>query len=155
MDPGHLERRGFVERRQEPGQPPREHGLAGAGRATEQEVVPSGGRDLERATRPLLAADVGEIRAGQRSDAVSGRDGLGLELAAEIRDRLGQVPDRHRLDPGERGLWRRLRGADDPGQPPRRFAPSATAKTPATGRTRPSRASSPWTAWRSSSARGI
>ena len=77
----------------------------------------SGRRDLERTAGSLLAVDVGEVGPGDRSDAVPRWDGLGLELAAEVGDRLGEVPDRHRLDPCERGLGRRLRGADDPRQP--------------------------------------
>ena len=74
----------------------------------------SGRGDLERAAGSLLTVDVGEIGPGGGSDAVSRRDGLRHELAAEIGDRLGQVPDRHRLDPRKGGFGRRLGGADDP-----------------------------------------
>ena len=56
-----------VERRQDPRQAPREHRLAGARRAGEQQVVPAGGGELERAPRPLLAAYVGEVRARRAS----------------------------------------------------------------------------------------
>ena len=49
------------ERRQDRGQPRREHRLAGAGRADHQEIVPAGRRDLERALGALLALDVLEI----------------------------------------------------------------------------------------------
>ena len=33
-----------------------------------------------------------------------------VDLAAEVRDHLGEVPHRHRHDPGERSFGRRLRG---------------------------------------------
>ena len=48
-------------------EPPREHRLAGTGRAREQHVVPAGDRDLERSPREVLAADVGQVdRCGAR-----------------------------------------------------------------------------------------
>ena len=53
-----------VERRQEGREASREHRLAGARRADEEQVVAAGGRDLERALRVLLAADLGEVDAG-------------------------------------------------------------------------------------------
>ncbi len=53
------------ERRQDRGEPPGEHGLAGAGRAHHEDVVTAGGGDLEGAPRRRLAAHLGQIdRAG-------------------------------------------------------------------------------------------
>ena len=47
--------------RQDARQPPRQHGLAGAGRADHQQVVPAGGGDLERAPRDTLPAQIAQI----------------------------------------------------------------------------------------------
>ena len=47
---------------QDPGKPAREHGLAGPGRAAQQEVVAARGGDLERAPAEHLPAHVGEVR---------------------------------------------------------------------------------------------
>ena len=69
VDPRHLERLAAGQRGRMPGKTPREHGLPGAGRAREEEVVPAGGGDLERAARPLLPADVGEVRGPRRGRA--------------------------------------------------------------------------------------
>ncbi len=48
-------------RREDPGQPPRQHGLARTGRADHEQVVPTGGRDLECALGVRLAAHVGKV----------------------------------------------------------------------------------------------
>ena len=99
--------------------------------------MPAGRRDLERAARPLLAAHVGEVevaapRAGVRSRATQGSR---LALAAQVRDRLGEVPHRNRLDPGERRLGRRLGGAEDPRKPgpPRALGQRRARRRPAAG----------------------
>ena len=47
-----------------PGQAAGQHGLAGSGRAEEQEVVAAGGGDLERAPGERLAAHVGQVGSG-------------------------------------------------------------------------------------------
>ena len=47
------------------GQAACEHRLPGAGRAGEQEVVRTRGRELERAAAPFLPAHVGEIDCGR------------------------------------------------------------------------------------------
>ena len=49
------------QRRQDRGQPRRQHGFAGAGRADHQEVVAAGRGDLERALGALLALDVAQV----------------------------------------------------------------------------------------------
>ena len=60
-DHADLEDLGRVERREQAGQARREHRLAGAGRADQQEVVAAGRGDLEGALGGLLALDVGEL----------------------------------------------------------------------------------------------
>ena len=112
VDARHLERRRGLERRQQARQAPREHRLARAGRPGEQQVVPARGGDLERAPRALLSSDVREV--GQRRRVVRARrhDRVRLELAAQVGDRVGEVPHRDRLDAGERRLGRRLARAE-------------------------------------------
>ena len=80
VDPHHLERLARLERRQDRGQPPSEHRLARSGRPCQQEVVPAGRCELERATGALLAADVGQV----------GRIGLGL-LVGRLGRRRAQL----------------------------------------------------------------
>ncbi len=48
-DHGHFEKLGRRQRRQDRGQPRRQHRFAGAGRADHQEIVAAGGGDFERA----------------------------------------------------------------------------------------------------------
>ena len=52
----------FGHGRQDAGQAFSQHGLAGAGRADQQQVMAADGGNLQRATRLQLAADVGQIR---------------------------------------------------------------------------------------------
>ena len=108
VDAGHLERRRGLESRQQAGQAPRKHRLARARRPREQQVVPARGGDLERPPRALLSSDVREV--GQRRRVVRARrhDRVWLELAAQVGDRVGEVPHRDRLDAGERSLGGRL-----------------------------------------------
>jgi hypothetical protein len=114
MDPRHLERGVGLERRQDPRQPAREHRLPRAGRTAEENVVPTGRGQLERAPGAFLPADVGQIRCRRCAMAVRRERLLGLELAlsAQIRDRLGEVPDRDRGYSGERSLPRRVGRAE-------------------------------------------
>ncbi len=106
VDPRHLERGVGVERRQDPRQAPREHRLPRAGRAAEEEVVPARSRQLERASGAFLATHVREVghRGGAMAVRRERRLGLELELAAQVRGRLGEVPDRDRGDARESGL---------------------------------------------------
>ena len=69
MDHADFERLGRFERRQDAGQPRRQHRLAGAGRADHQQIVPAGGGDFERALGALLALDVLEVEPGARGAA--------------------------------------------------------------------------------------
>ncbi len=92
-------------RGEDSGQPFCEHTLARAGRAAEQNVVPSGCRDLERALCELLPFDLREVRDGERLGCgVRGdwpRIGLPAQQRAELRD-IAHGDDGDRL--GERGL---------------------------------------------------
>ena len=64
-----LEQLGRHERRQDRRQPRRQHRLAGARRPDHQQIVPAGGRDLERTLGAFLAADVLEIERRARAGA--------------------------------------------------------------------------------------
>ena len=98
VDHRRLERLVEGERRQDAGQAAREHRLARAGRADEEQVVAARGGDLERAPRHLLPAHVGEVaRAGGRA-GVDGAAARGTarrrrspSLAAQQRDELAEV----------------------------------------------------------------
>ena len=72
--------------------------------------MPTHGGEFECAPRALLPANVREVRPGLCAKAVRRERRLGLELAlsAQIRDRLGEVPDRDRGYTGERSLSRRV-----------------------------------------------
>ena len=113
VDPCHLERRLGVERRQDPRQPAGKHRLSRPGRPAEEDVVAARGRELERATS-ALTSDVGEVGPRRPAGPVRWQRRLGLQpqLAAQVRDRLGEVANRDRGDAGERSLPRGVRGAE-------------------------------------------
>ena len=84
----------------------------------EQEVVTTGGRDLERAPPALLATDVLEIGMGDgRRPAVLRLVRRRLALAAQVRRRFREMAKRHGLDACERGLGGRPGGAEQPVEP--------------------------------------
>ena len=88
------------------------------GGPAEQEVVPPGRRDLERAPPTLLPTDVFEIGMGdRRRTAVRRLVRRRLALAAQVGGSLGEVAQRHGLDARERGLRRRAGGAEQPLEP--------------------------------------
>ena len=76
--------------------------------------MPARSCELERTSRPFLTADVGEIERRPARLAVRGNEFGSLELAAEVRHRLGQVANTDRPDSGESCLGRRLVRADEP-----------------------------------------
>ena len=118
VDPRHLESLAFDQRRQDAGEPSREHRLAGARWAREQQIVSTGGRELERPPSTLLAAHVGEVGWRGSCNAVrAALNRLWLELTAQTGDGLGEMEDRYRLDACERRLARRRRRAEDPREP--------------------------------------
>ena len=110
-----------LEQRQDPRQTPREHRLAGSGRAGEQQVVTAGRGDLERAPRTLLPAEVAEVGRGRRvvHPALVWRRVCGRRLAPspQVGDRLGEMRDGYGLDAGQGDLGARLGRADDPVEP--------------------------------------
>ena len=119
---------GFVEarRREDRGQPAREHRLARPGRADHQQVVTTGGRDLERPLRVVLAAHVGEVEPRLRLVRIRTRTPLRerhrLPLPAQKRPHaleVGHGDDFHSFD--QRGLLATLERDDEPADalPPR------------------------------------
>ena len=115
MDRRALQR--FVERqrRQDRSQPPRQHRLAGAGRARQQQVVAAGRRDFERAAREQLPAHVGKIAFACvrrcRGGAADRRRALRLVRPVQRIDRFRQRArdaDVETLDDARLGgvLWR-------------------------------------------------
>ncbi len=116
VDSGHLERLGPAERRQDSGKPPGEHGLARPGRARQEKVVVSGGRDLERSTRPFLAPHVRQVGNRSLLEHIrrKGVEHRGIDLTAEIRDHFTEMANGDGLHSGERDLRRRIGSADDP-----------------------------------------
>jgi hypothetical protein len=77
--------------------------------------VPASGGEFQRTTGPLLTAHVGEVRQSvRRRQLVQFVEGFGLPLASKVRRRLGQMMERHRLDPREGCLRRRRGGAKEP-----------------------------------------
>ena len=137
------------ERRQQSGQPPREHRLAGAGRAVQEQVVAAGRGDLERGDQAVVAADVGEV--GLASSVGSGPVGRGGGAGARSPRRTSTAScrcstpsDVERAD--ERRLARPRARQQQPGEAVPRRAASATASAPRTARTSPISDSSPTTA---------
>ena len=123
-DPGdrvharHLERLRSCQRRKDSRQPPGEHRLARARWPHQQQVVRACSGDLERPPRPLLSAQVGEIRGRAVLDRrlVDRLERRRVDPSAEVLDGLVEVSYRHGLDTRERGLRRRLGGAHEPRQ---------------------------------------
>src|SRR5207244_9981394 len=94
----------LLQRRQEPWETPRQHRLAGSGRAAEKQVVPARRRDLERTARAFLAADVREVERRPLRTAVAEHELRRLEVATQVAGGVGEVAYADRLDPCERGL---------------------------------------------------
>ena len=104
LQPRDLERLVLDQRRQDAGQAPRQHRLAHPRRADHQQVVRTGGRDLERAPGERLAAHVVEVgnrhlvaawrRQRQRPHLAVAQEGDGV-LQHAARDRLDAVDQRH------------------------------------------------------------
>src|SRR6202171_4414701 len=77
-DLGDLKRLAELERGEDAGQTACQHRLAGALRGAEQQVVPSGSRDLQRAARLLLSMYLGEVVL--ESSRLSGGGGFFAEV---------------------------------------------------------------------------
>ena len=153
VDARDLERLVGVERRQDRRQPAGEHRLAGARRPDEQQVVPAGGGDLERAARATASP-----RTSARSTGSSSRSRLGALGAADRRrlrprprpsgTRAARASERADAHVARRARARPRRrsaaGTIDRARPGGASA-STSASVPGTGRTEPSRPSSPST----------
>ena len=96
---GHgLERLRFAHRREQSRQAVGEHGLAGAGRADHEHVVPAGGRDLEDPLGRLLTPHVREVGSLDRKGVRHrGGERLDRRSAEEVTSGLGEV--RYRKEP--------------------------------------------------------
>ena len=109
-----LERLVERERRQDARQPPRQHRLAGAGRAAEQQVVSAGRGDLERPAGEELAADVREITvtdpgARRRARGDSRRD-PGCRRIVQRVDGIGKCAHQAQVQAGNDGRFGRVLG---------------------------------------------
>jgi hypothetical protein len=142
------------ERRQDGGEPRRQHRLARAGRADHEEVMPAGGGDLERALRALLPLDVLEVelRAVEFADLrLRAREHLrAAEMIGELDERGGGI--------SISGLAHAASGPQAAGQmrpSPRALAPIAAGSTPATAAIEPSSPSSPSTVKPESASAGM
>jgi len=119
MDPCHFERLLPCERWKNPRQAPSEHRLSGTRRTREQQVVRTGSSDLERPASSFLAAHVRHVGAGRSFEHVVRQrlEGRRVDLAAEVRDDLGQVANGNRLDARKCRLGCRFCRADQSSQP--------------------------------------
>ena len=85
-DHRHIEQLTRVERRQDGGQPLRQHRFARTGRADHQEIVAAGGGDLERPARHLLAAHFAQIRQAGIGVVALGQRPRAKLITAEMID---------------------------------------------------------------------
>ncbi len=109
----HVESLGQLERRQDSWEAAREHGLAGAGRAAQEEVVSARCRDLDRASRLFLAMDLSEVvleTVGARFERDIGERLRGdLRAATQVGNDFSKLPARDYLQASDE---RRLVGID-------------------------------------------
>ena len=100
--------------RQDGGQPPRQHGLARAGGAHQQDVVAAGSGDLQRPLHVLLPHDVGKVRQGTAlpSRLPAGLRGHGF-LSAEMCQQLRHVLHGVDLHAVGQGRLRRVVGGHE------------------------------------------
>ena len=116
LDHAEFQRLGRFERRQDAGQPRRQHRFARAGRPDHQQIVAAGGGDFERAFRALLALDVLQVETGgarRRQFCLRRRQQL---RALEVVDDRQQVRRRDDFDlAGPGGLAAARARADDSG----------------------------------------
>ena len=146
-DAGHLEALFARERRQEAGQSPREHRLAGARRARHQEVVAARGGDLEGAPRDGLAPHVGEVGLGAgggggTAEGTTSREDLPRAGGRSPRPDDGRAHVEARDGGGLRTVLRGNENSALPAAPPRR-TPERRARARALRRARARRRESP------------
>ena len=108
-----------AQKRKQRGQPAREHRLPGAGRALHEQVVRTGGRDLQCAARARVPAHVAQVRARRDRVGVVGKRRGQRERSfrgqhvGDLGQRLG-TGDRQPVH--ERGLTRVLARDDQAGE---------------------------------------
>ena len=104
---GDFEKLGRRQRRQDRGQPRRQHRLAGAGRPDHEQIMAAGGRHFERALGAFLALDVGKIgepAGGFQDLRLRPRQHLrALEVVGELDQRGGRDDLDLRARPGRLG----------------------------------------------------
>ena len=107
-----LDRFGARQGREDAGQPPHEHGLAGAGGPGQQQVMPAGRGDLGGASRDELASQVEEVRPGRLPGSRPG--GLGKRRdrpgAEHVLDGRRQVRNGDDVDAFDRAGFERAGG---------------------------------------------
>ena len=143
-------------RRQQSRQPPGQHRLASPRRTGEQQVVMSGGSNLEGAPRQRLTVHIGQIGPLPRATAVSvdGRRAAASSPSWSARRASISEAAPRTSTPGTRRASRTLpRGTTIIAIAAARDA-SAAGSTPRQGRARPSSASSPRTTARAGNAGG-
>ena len=115
VDARDLDRLGARKWREDPGQPPGEHRLAGAGRPRQEQMVASGRGDLGRAAGDELPAEVAEIGGGiVAAHALAEGEGRDRPGPEDVLDGGGQVGDGNDLDALDgRGLERARGGQHD------------------------------------------
>jgi hypothetical protein len=104
---GDLDRLRPAHRRQDRGQPPREHRLAGSRRPGEQQVVATGGGDRHRLQWDPMAAHIAQVRPRRAAVARRG-DGHCRHRAAG--DRVNRGPESAHADHADALDQRRLAG---------------------------------------------
>ena len=106
-----FERLLLAHRRQDVGQPAREHGLPAAGRTDHQQVVAAGRSDPERALGDDVPADVGQIQSAPvlRNVRMSVHR-LDVAFSAKEPDRLCEVRDGKHLEARHQRRLRCVRG---------------------------------------------
>ena len=87
------------------------------GRPAEQEVVPACRGELERTPGALLTPHLGEVGERRRRVDPCREHRIGLLLAAEVRDRVGEMADGDRLDARELRLGSALGRTEQPVEP--------------------------------------
>ena len=117
MDLGHFQRLGKGHIGHDGGDAARQHGLARAGRADEQQVMPAADGDFEGAAGDRLAFDEGEVELARLRGGgavAGGGHGRQRRVAADMVDDGGKAFGRHRLDAADvRRLARVARGHDE------------------------------------------
>ena len=111
VDGARLERLIEGQRRQDRRHAPGEHGLAAARRANQQQVVPSGRGNLERAAGETLTAHVGEVWlvARRRGTGRGTRQPVGGRRVVQHPHGFGQGRDRPYAQPCDDSGFRRVR----------------------------------------------